>query len=372
MDAFERNTGFTLGAEEEYQICDPDTGALLPLAPAFMKAVPEALRKRVSYELLHTVIEGNTGVCATVEDAVRDVAETRRLVNEALAPLGGTIGMGSTHPFARWQDQRFVDTIDYRWVGDQLRVVAQRNLTFALHVHVAAPSGEAAVYAANGVRRWYGPLLAMSGNSPFFEGADTGFQSFRTQLFGAFPRTGVPPEFRDYKHFEDVTATLVRAESITKPRQVWWAVRPHPGHGTVELRMFDEQHSLERTAGLLAISQALVAAYVDRWERGAANPALEREYLEDGRWKGMRFGLQCKVVDPASGEVLPMREFADRLVEFVRPRAEAFGTVGRIERLLELLEKEGAGADLQRRVYERAGRDLRALQKWCMAQALAG
>ncbi|MBZ0254138.1 MAG: hypothetical protein K8I02_12430, partial [Candidatus Methylomirabilis sp.] len=201
---------------------------------------------------------------------------------------------------------------------------------------------------------------------------DTGFQSFRTHLFGAFPRAGVAPTFRDYKHFEEVTQTLVRAESITKPRQVWWCVRPHPTHGTVELRMFDVQSSLERLAGFIALSQALVATYVDHWERGAPNPALEREFLEDGRWKGMRFGLQCRAIDPASGEVMPMREFAGRLAEFVRPRAEGFGAYGRIARLLELVDKEGTGADQQRRVYERAGRDLRVLQKWCMSQALAG
>ncbi|MCA9771690.1 MAG: YbdK family carboxylate-amine ligase, partial [Myxococcales bacterium] len=295
---FKENPSYSIGVEEEYQICDPKSGALLPLMPEFMKHVPEGMESRFSYELLQTVVESNTTVCETVDCAIKEMADQRRATNEVLRTMGARIGMGSTHPFARWQDQKFVDTESYKWVGDQLRVVAQRNLTFGLHVHVGVGSAEGAIHTCNSIRRWYGPLLAMSANSPFFEGVDTGFQSFRTQLFGAFPRSGVPPHFRDYDHFAEIIGNLIEAKSITKPRQVWWGVRPHPTFGTVELRFFDEQHSIERLAGIVAISQALVASYMDEHGRGDTKHPLEREYIEDGRWKAMRFGLDCHVIDP--------------------------------------------------------------------------
>lgn len=339
----------TLGVEEEYQICDPQTGDLVPVAEELMEGADEDFREFLAYDLLLGLIEINTGVADSVGQAVSQLLDRRRRVQALAESLGCTLGMTGTHPTAEPMDQKLVQTQSYRWVAGQLRYVARRNITFGLHVHVGVDDGDRAVYVANRLRQWIGPLIALAANSPFLDGVDTGWDSSRCYAFGAFPRAGMPPYLEDWRDYEAQIQRYVDAGSIEKPRHVWWNVRAHPTYGTVEVRSCDVQSSLERTASLVALVQALVVTYAEAHRRGEPAPPMPRGDLDDGRWKGMRFGLDADVIDPVRGRVLSMREYVRQMLSEAEEAARHLGTLTYLQRIERVLE-DGNGATRQRRL----------------------
>lgn len=336
----------TLGIEEEYQVCDPRSGALAPGVERLLVAAPPELRERMAFELLHTVLEGNTGVAESVGDAMAQLAGVRQGLFALAERLDLALGLGGTHPFARWEEQGFVDTPDYQWVGEQLRYLARRNLSFGLHVHVGVVDPEERISVNNRLRRWIAPLLALSCNSPFFEGAPTGFLSIRTHVFGTFPRTGLPPRFRGQTDYRSAIDGLLAAGSITKPRQVWWNVRPRESYRTVEIRVMDVQLSLRRVRAFTAAAQALVATHLREIRDGRPEEDLRDVFLADALFKGMRFGLEGVIVDPAGGRTLTMREAVAEMLERAYPAARELGTESDLSIVQEILS-EGTEAERQ-------------------------
>jgi carboxylate-amine ligase len=211
------------------------------------------------------------------------------------------------------------------------------------------------------MRQWIGPLIALAANSPFLDGVDTGWNAARVYAFGAFPRAGIPPHLRDYASFAAEIDALIASGAITKPRQIWWNVRVHPQYGTVEFRACDMQISLARTAALTAAIQALIVAYGEAHRAGEPEPHLYGSYLEDLRWKGMRFGLDADVVDAETGEVMPMPDYVRKMLAVARPSAAALGTGAHLETLEEIL-RSGNEASAQRALLRELGGDLRRLQ----------
>ncbi len=350
----------TLGIEEEYQICDPRTGDLVPGVERILEAAAPELRERLSYELLHTVLEANTPVAASVEEGATLLCAVRRDLFDVAGRLDLALGLSGVHPFARWQEQGFVDTPDYQWVGDQLRYLARRNLSFGLHVHVGIADPEERVSVSNRLRRWLAPLLALSCSSPFFEGAPTGFLSIRTHVFGAFPRTGYPPRFRGHADYLATIASLIAARSITKGRQVWWNVRPRESYRTVEVRVMDVQISLRRVRSFTAACQALVARHLREIRDGRPEEDLRSAFLADALFKAMRFGLEGRIVDPVAGSTLTMREAAESLIEWASPAARELGTEADL-RILEEILAQGTEAEGQLALLEELG-DVRKVQ----------
>ena len=358
----------TLGIEEEYQICDPDSGALLPRVDALMARADERLRSYLSYDLIQGLIETNTDVCRDVAEGMADLAAKRQAVQDLAEAAGCTLGLTGAHPFADPHETIFVDNEAYRWVRGQLHYIARRNITFGLHVHVGVDDAERAVYVANRLRRWIGAFIALAANSPFLDGVDTGWDSARSVAFGAFPRSGVPPRLRSWRHYEEIMRGLREAGAIEKPRHIWWNIRPHPQYGTVELRACDVQISLRRTAAIVALAQALVVAYMQRHRAGEAEPPQERAYLEDARFKGMRFGLAARVVDAEDGRVMTIAEQVERMLEVAAPAAAELDTASYLEIVHEILA-EGNGATWQRRLAEEVDGDLVAVQRRLLAAA---
>lgn len=357
-----------LGVEEEYQLCDPETGDLTPAVDRILRAAPPELAERLGYELLHTVIEANIRRSGDLGEALGRVRTLRCEVLEIASSLGVAIGIGGVHPFARWQDQDFVDTPGYQWVGNQLQYLARRNLSFGLHVHIEVEDTEARVYVANQLRRWCAPLLALSANAPFFEGADTGFRTIRMHVFGSFPRTGFAPRFESWAHYMRVIDALIASGGITAPRQVWWNVRPHVAYPTVEFRMFDMQIGLDRTRALVGLAQALGAELLSRWEAREPEWELEPAFLADGWFKAQRFGWEEPIAHPITGETVTLRDEIEEMLRLARPWAAALGTsadaVDGVRRILD----EGPECDWQRRQWRQQGEDLTALQRRIFAR----
>jgi len=352
----------TLGVEEEYQICDPSTGNLVPRVNELMAHADEDTVRFLAYDLIQGLIEAVTDVAETVDEAVADLAAKRRLVLSYAEAEGCTLGITGTHPYADPRQTEFVDTESYRWVRDQLRYIAGRNLSFGLHVHVGVDDAERAVYVANRIRRWIGPLIAVAANSPFLDGVDTGWDSARSVAFGSFPRSGVPPHLRSWEHYEQVMAGLQAAGSIESPRHVWWNIRAHPTFGTVEIRAFDVQMSLRRTAAITALCQALVVEYGNRHRAGEPAPPQDHAFLDDGRFKGMRFGLDATVVDAETHETMSMHEMAALMVADAGEASAGLGTESHLALVSEIIEA-GNGATYQRALADELAGDLVAVQR---------
>lgn len=362
----------TLGVEEEYQLCDPRTGDLVPVVDEILAAAPPDLRERLGYELLHTVLEGNIEIATDVEDAIEKVRRLRCAILDLADARNVGVAIGGVHPFARWQEQDFVGTEGYRWVGHQLQYVARRNLSFGLHVHVTVEDDDDRVYVANQMRRWCAPLLALSANAPFFEGADTGFQTIRMHVFGSFPRTGFPPRFRDWAHFTEVIERLIASEAIARPRQVWWNVRPHPDYRTVELRMIDMQVELWRTRTFVALAQALTAALLADRREGVPEWELEPAYLADGWFKAQRFRWDAPIAHPVTGETVTLADEIVAMREAARPHAERLGTTEAAIDGVDRILAGGPESDRQREEWNEVGRDLGALQRRLMDRVREG
>jgi carboxylate-amine ligase len=260
-----------------------------------------------------------------------------------------------------------VDTPDYQWVGEQLRYLARRNLSFGLHVHVGVEDAEERVSVSNRLRRWLAPLLALSCSSPFFEGAPTGFLSIRTHVFGAFPRTGFPPRFRSRADYLATIQSLIEAGSITKRRQVWWNVRPRESYPTVEVRVMDVQLSLRRVRGFTAACQALVARELREIRGGRPEEDLRTAFLMDAGFKAMRFGLEGTIIDPAGGATLTMREAVESLIEWSLPAARELGTESDL-RILEEILTVGTEAESQLALLDELG-DVRKVQQRLLEMA---
>jgi len=355
-DRFSHDRSFTVGVEEEYMLCDPVTGDLVERAAAILDQLRPDEQERFSYELILAEIEINTPVATDVAEVMDYVKLYRRRVRDLGASLAYRMGISGTHPTALADDQHFVDTQSYQWVAGQLHYYARRNITFAMHVHVALPDGETAIAVTNAARRWLAPLLALSTNSPFFQAHDTGMLSARTFQFGAFPRTNIPGTFRSFEHFCSVLETYTAMGSINSPRQLWWKIRPHGQYGTVEFRVCDVQRSLKRTEMMVALSQAICHRVEWEYRQGSLQQDFELEYLYDALWKATRFGFEARVADPGNNQVITMADLVEKMVDYVRLSLEELGTAHIVSTVEEVLET-GSEAHEQLAVYEQNGFD---------------
>src|ERR671939_589441 len=309
---FEGSEGRTLGIEEELHIVDATTGELAPKIEEIMSRLPEDLKEAVSYELFQSVLEIKTPPCATVAEAERHLRELRSRVGAWVAACGTALASAGTHPFSRYQDQKITELERYRRVIDTLRWVAKREVIFGQHVHVGV-SGEAEVIEAhNRLSEQVPLLLALSSNSPYWQGMDTGYESTRVKIFETFPRAGMPPAFPDYEAFEGYVDLMVEAGAMDDYTFCWWDVRPHPKIGTIELRIPDTQTSLRSAVALTALTQCIVARSLE--EAGRSGP-YDRELGVENKMRAARHGMDAAFYDAQEKVTVPAREMAHTLVE---------------------------------------------------------
>ena len=353
---FNHKHPFTVGVEEEYMICDPSTGELINRANEIMGSIDPDLQQRFSYELLLSEIEINTSVCKDVDEAVNELCDLRNHVRILGEKLDYRIGISGTHPTALPEDQKFVENNSYNWVSDQLHYYAERNITFATHVHVSVPDGETAVHVTNSLRQWIAPLLALSSNSPFYAGEYTHFKSARTMQFGAFPRTNIPPYFESYTHYENMVADYLKIESISKSRQIWWKLRPHMDFGTIEFRMLDVQRSLTNTKMFIALIQALVFQASEDYKSGKLNEDFSSEFLADSLWKASRFNFNAKIIDVNSNAIVTMEAKIKEMVKYATKALTDFGNTEILFTIDDILNNGSEGDD-QLDIFESNGID---------------
>jgi glutamate---cysteine ligase / carboxylate-amine ligase len=347
----EGNSGYTLGVEEELSVVDATTGELVPKIEEIMSRLPEQLGEFVSYELFQSVLEIKTSVCATVAESEKQLRELRGRVGSWAAACGASLASAGTHPFSRYRDQKVTDQERYKNVISTLRWIAQREVIFGQHVHVAVPGPEEAIVAHNRLSEHSPLLLALSANSPFWQGFDTGFESARVKIFETFPRAGLPPAFPDYESFEGYVDLMVDAGAMDDYTYCWWDVRPHPKMGTIELRVLDSQTNLKYTSYLTALTQCLVAQVLE--EVGPHEP-YNRHLAMENKWRAAMHGVDAAFYDAREGTTVPARDLARGLVEHLKPHAQDLGCENELEGILEIVEN-GTGSQRQREVYDASG-----------------
>jgi glutamate---cysteine ligase / carboxylate-amine ligase len=324
-EVFESSEDFTVGLEEEFAIVDPES---LELAHRFSELYAacledELLADSAAGELIDTEIEIRSGRGETfAEAAAMQQAHRDRLF--ALAREHGlALAATGTHPWASYLDQRIIDTEHYNRLREELRWVAQRNNTWSMHVHVGIRGANRAVVICDHLRGLLPPLLAMSANSPFLDGRDTGLASVRTEIFTrTFPRCGVHEPFGDWATYADFIDLLTRTGSIVEATQLWWSVRPHHAFGTVELRICDAQTSGADSLNLAGMILACVAQTAIDHDEGRLGPPMRQREIEENLWRAIRYGLDGTQIDFAAGEVVPTRSVLERLCEWTAPARE--------------------------------------------------
>ncbi|HSK50377.1 MAG TPA: YbdK family carboxylate-amine ligase [Solirubrobacterales bacterium] len=333
----------SLGVEEELLLVDDE----LQLDPAAEQVLAELDDERVSTEIFAGQIEIKTGVCAGPDEALRELAELRR----AVAATGAGLLAAGVHPADATGRAQLVSKPRYAPVAKDFGSLL-RTPPCGLHVHVGMPDPETAIRVANALRRHLPLLQALTANSPFMEGADSGHASARTAaVVSSYPRFEMPREFRDFEEFREVADQLIAAAGVDDYTYIWWDVRPHPNLGTVEVRAVDVQTDVAASVAVAALIQAIAAKEIDR--PNGSGPV--REALEESYFQAARYGLEAELLADG-GTALPARELARATLDEVRPYAAELGTVdaiGEVERVL----REGNGADEQHRVHEAAGMD---------------
>jgi glutamate---cysteine ligase / carboxylate-amine ligase len=345
------NPRYTLGVEEELCIVDGATGELVPKIEEIMARLPEDLREAVSYELFQSVLEIKTPPCESVQEVEKILRELRTRVGSWTAACGASLASAGTHPFSRYRDQEITDHERYRQVIETLRWVAAREVIFGQHVHVSVPGPEEAIQAHNRLAEQAPLLLALSANSPFWQGMDTGFESSRVKIFETFPRSGMPPAFADWEAFESYVDLMVEAGAMDDYTFCWWDVRPHSKFGTIELRVLDSQTSLKETVSLTALTRCIVARAI---EGEAPKGPYDRELGLENKWRASRHGMEASFFSVAERRSIPAPELARSLVENLKEHAQDLSCEDELLHVLDIVEG-GTGSQKQRKIYDESG-----------------
>lgn len=336
---------YTVGIEEEVMLLDQLTWALAHRIDSVLPRLPHTRDGSFTAETHGSALEIQTGVHARIGEAIEELAALRGELDSTLRPLSMQAASAGTHPFAVWQEIVVSAGERYQFVYGSMRELARREPTFGLHVHVGVPGAEAAVEASNRLRVEIPLLLALSVNSPFWQGRDTGLASARTPLFQAFPRVGIPRAFADYAEYVEAVDVLIRCKAVPEPTFLWWDVRPQPRFGTVEVRIMDAQTTLAETAALAALVQCIVRLAV---EGGSdLHSSASDEVLAENRFLAARDGMEAELIEPDLGERVPARALLADLLAACRPQAEALGCVTELESVSELARRTGAQRQLE-------------------------
>ena len=344
---FDASTDFTIGIEEEFAIVDPES---LDLRQGFEDLYAacledELLAESAAGELIASEIEIRSGRAETFARATELQREHRGRLFALAEGMGLALAATGTHPWANYLDQRIIDTPHYARLREELRWVAQRNSTWSLHVHVGVRGADRAVAVCDHLRGVLPALLALSANSPFLDGRDTGLSSVRTEIFTrTFPRCGIHEPFGSWEAYRGFIELLVRTNSIVEATQLWWSVRPHHTFGTVEVRICDAQTGGEESFALAALMAACVAQSALDYDEGRLPEPLGQREIEENLWRAIRHGMDGKMIDFDRGEELPTLAAVERLLEWTAPARQALG--------LDLALPEQNGARRARRALE--------------------
>jgi len=361
---------FTVGIEEEFQIVDPETRELRSHIQEILANGKIILKERVKPEMHQSVVELGTEVCRDMACAREQVVQLRRELAMLAARDGLKIASAGTHPFSHWMDQLITSGERYATVVNDLQQIARANLIFGLHVHIGIPNREEAIQLMNQARYFLPHIYALSVNSPFWLGQNTGFKAYRHNIFERFPRTGIPDVFESLSEYDDYLNLLVSTNCIDNAKKIWWDIRLHPFFDTLEFRICDAQSRVDDTIALAAMIQAVVFKLHKLLRQNVSFRIYRRRVIEENRWRASRYGLDGKLIDFGRKCEVDTRSLIHEILDFISPEVEELGSrceIAHIERIL----REGTGADRQLAVWERT-QDMKAVVDQVVAETYEG
>jgi glutamate---cysteine ligase / carboxylate-amine ligase len=361
---------FTLGVEEEFQIVDPSTRSLKPHVEQMLASGSDEFIEHVKREMIQSMVETVTPICEDVEQARQEITRLRAGVAELAAQNGLVIVASGAHPFSQWQSQLITEHDRYKVLEEDLQDVVRSILIFGLHVHVGIPDRDLLIEIMNEARYFLPHLLALSSNSPFWQGRVTGLKSYRTIVWQQFPRTGIPSTFNSWAEFELFTNTLIKTNCIDNGKKIWWDLRPHPFFSTLEFRVCDMPTTVNDGVMLVAFFQAIVAKLYKLRKQNLGFRIYDRALIMENKWRAARYGIDGKLIDFGIQAEVPMRELCLELLEFVDDVADELGSRNALNHVHELIQN-GTGADRQLDVYRKTG-DLNAVVDYLVEKTVEG
>ena len=363
---------FSLGIEEEYQSIDPVTRDLRShIEFEILEKGRSILKERVKAEMHQSVVEVGTGVCRDIREARKDLTELRREMITLAKANGLRLAAAATHPFADWRTQDIYDDPRYHTIVEDMKIVARSNLIFGLHVHVGVEDRETAIHLMNAARYFVPHLLALSSNSPFWLGMNTGLKSYRCKVFDKFPRTNVPDYFPSYGEYESFVNLLIKTNCIDNAKKIWWDIRPHPHFPTLEFRVMDLPMRMDETLAIAALIQATVAKLYKLHSNNQGFRLYRRLLIMENKWRAARYGLDGKLIDFGKQIEVPVRDLIYEYLHLVDDVVDELGSRHEINTIYRMLQ-DGTGADRQLRVFNATGGDLKQVVDYIISETEAG
>ncbi|WP_165075190.1 carboxylate-amine ligase [Paludisphaera rhizosphaerae] len=355
VEPFRGSSEPTLGVELEMQIVDAETFDLKPVGDDVIETVPAELAASIKPELYQCCVEINTGICRDVDEAGRDLEAKLAFVQERAARFEARVAWGGSHPFAHWLDQDLSISPRYHQLIEDNQDTIRRELTFGLHVHVGVPDGDTAARVCTRVSHYLPALLALSANSPYWCGRDSGLSSYRLDVMGVAPTGGQPPFLRDWDSFVRLAERLAAVGSIKTTKELWWDVRPSDRFGTVEVRICDMPTDLASVQAIVALIQCLIDHIVlDTGFHLVELSEFGRLMIRQNRWRAARYGLDAVLVDPETGRNEVARDAIRRMADTLASTAEKLGCSHWLDHARSMADLPD-GAARQREVFERTG-----------------
>lgn len=361
---------FTLGIEEEFQTIDPQTRELRSHMSKIVDGGKIVLQERVKAEMHQAVVEVGTNICNNIEEARREVTYLRKMIIDLADKQNLKIASAGTHPFSDWQAQLITPNERYDKLIDEMRDVARSNLIFGLHVHVGIESRNEGIQIMNAVRYFLPHIYALSTNSPFWCGRNTGFKSYRSKVFDKFPRTGIPDFFSSAAEYDEYINLLVKTGCIDNGKKIWWDIRLHPFFDTIEFRICDVPMRVDETICLAALMQALVAKIYKLHRQNLNFRPYRRILINENKWRAARYGIEGKLIDFGKQEEVPFDHLVQELLYFVDDVVDELGSRHEVEYLKTILER-GTGADRQLAVFNQTN-SLQAVVDYIVEETCCG
>ena len=355
---FNSSPEHTIGVELELQLIDPATGEAAPASTKIITGLNGY--PFIKHELFESVIEINSVPCRTVSDLGKDLKEHVKVLYKEAEKQGYKVSMTGTHPMSNWARQKVSPLDRYQDIISRIQMPARRLLVYGLHVHVGVKSGNEAIFVKTALINYLPHLLALSASSPYWVKRDSGMESYRVKILETLPTTGLPFLLNNWEEFCELVNALQKAGTINSIREIWWDVRPHPGFGTVEVRVCDAVPLFEDVVSIVALVQSLIAYLAKKYRDGHKPDHLPSFLIRENKWRAARYGLDTKLITNTSGDTLGVKKAIDNLVTELLPTAKTLKADSYLLGIKDIYDR-GTSSKRQRKVFNESGGDFKSV-----------
>lgn len=361
---------FTIGIEEEYQIIDKESRDLISHVSKIIEGGKATLQEHLKHEMHESVVEMETGICEGIKQAKAELYDLRyKLIKTAYEQDLRVCG-GGTHPFSQWRASTITSQDRYDKIVEDMGDVARSNLIFGLHVHIGIPSRSEGLKIQNAMRYFLPHIYALSTSSPFWIGRNTGFKSYRQEVFAKFPRTGIPSYFQSIAELDEYIELMVKTGAIDNAKKIWWDLRVHPVYPTIEFRICDMPLRVEETVCLAAIMQALTVKLYKLHQQNITFRTYRRLLISENKWRAAKKGIHSELIDFGKESAVPYELLLEELLEFIDDVVDELGSREEVEYAREIL-RQGTGADRILQVYKETN-DLKKVVDYMIEETQIG